>query len=53
MKVALRQETLNLGSLIFGADAWKRLSASAGLPVLTLENNSSLAKHFKDIRQKE
>ena len=50
MDVALRQKTLNLGSLIFGAEAWKRLSTSAGLPVSTLEDNSSLAKHFKDIR---
>jgi hypothetical protein len=49
MEIALQRKTLNLGSLIFGADAWKRLSASAGLPVSTLEDNSPLSKHFKDI----
>ncbi|KAF9521722.1 hypothetical protein CPB83DRAFT_865300 [Crepidotus variabilis] len=50
IEAALRLPTLNLGSLIFGTEAWKRLSSSAGLPLSSLDENNPLAKHFKRIR---
>ncbi|KAF9524144.1 hypothetical protein CPB83DRAFT_898105 [Crepidotus variabilis] len=50
IEAALRLPTLNLGPLIFGTEAWKRLSQSANLPLSTLDENNPLAKHFKRIR---
>ncbi|KAK6974750.1 hypothetical protein R3P38DRAFT_2811617 [Favolaschia claudopus] len=46
---ALESEEVNLGSLIFGAEHWENLCASAGLPAACVSSRNPLARYYASL----
>ncbi|KAK7036924.1 hypothetical protein R3P38DRAFT_3182924 [Favolaschia claudopus] len=46
---ALESEEVNLGSLIFGAEHWENLCASAGLPAACVSGRNPLARYYASL----